>query len=282
MRLLSLVAVLLVSGCTTLPFVLSGNGVAIEAFESDFSDVFSGEQVDFTVKIKNIGSQLAKGGKIAFLGLEDWTSSFQRTCTFDALIAPTPSTEGQSFLCSIQFIAPEVPDLVSVTYHPSARVAYTYSTTTLQHITIASQEEALKIEKGGGSLTTDTATTTQSPIAITTEAQGPIRVFENSLTFPLTITVTNVGGGTVCNQDYNDCDNSILWNTLDITTTMAGTRISDCSQALSLSSGTNTITCDIPVSSLPTSGVVQRTIQVQSEYGYFVDKEITVAVKAKL
>jgi len=273
-----LVSILFVSGCTTLT---SGSGVVIEDFGPEFSSVYGKEPVRFDIKVRNTGSLDSPGGEVVVLGIGDWTQTFGQTCTIPNLLGVDQQTgmPGESFLCpTIEFIAPEVPQGIPVTYNPTARIYYTYSTITLKKITLGTREELKRMENSGGSLSADISTTTQSPVSITVETEGPIRVLTNSVSFPVKITVTNTGGGVVCKDDYKLCPNSHSWNILKIETKMNNAIVRECSKELTLSTNTNTIVCQAQIYDIPHTGILQKTISVESTYGYFLDKETSVTV----
>ncbi|MBI4021244.1 MAG: hypothetical protein HY369_03305 [Candidatus Aenigmarchaeota archaeon] len=270
MKALLLVAVLLVSGCTA-----SGTGVVIEDFVADFSTVFVKEPVGFQVQVRNTGSQDSPGGEVRLLGLDDWSGQAQ-PCTVPGLLAGPP---GEVFTCpTATLTAPDVPQGITVTYRPVARLAYSYTSTLLSQITVGTQDELRRIEQGGGTLPLDASASSASPILVTAKTQGPLRVFSGSVTFPLEITVTNQGGGVACKGDFTDCLDHQKWNALSFTTQIAGQKVDDCSRSLTITQGSNTIVCQATLTDIPSTGVLQKTISIQSTYGYFVDREIPVTV----
>ena len=77
--LLLLAVIMLSSGCV-LPAewpvdtrTTTGGGVVIEHFGPDFNEVRSGEEVVFTLRVKNTGSVMAQNGFAELLGLDpEW------------------------------------------------------------------------------------------------------------------------------------------------------------------------------------------------------------------
>jgi len=271
--LFPVLVVMLVSGCTTTP---SGSGVVIENFEPDFNDVFSGEKISFQVKLRNTGSVDAKDVQVKLLGLEEWDGS--KDCDVSgSLLAPSPTfgTTGEVHVCSFSVTAPEVPKGLPVTYQVTARVSYAYGSSTIKTINIGSQAELRMIENLGTALPSETTSITTSPVALNIINKGPIRVFAGSVTFPLEITITNVGGGVVCK---GDCSNNENWNRIEIQTYKGSEPVPGCTEEFTLFKGqSNTITCKANVDE-PEVGIVQQPIMVESSYNYFYDVMTSVRV----
>ena len=284
---LALFAILVISGCTT-PFPTGGGaGVVIEIFEVDFSDAFEGEEITFTVRVRNTGSIDANEVRVQLLGLgNEWGPGTEFFDT-DRLIAPSATfgTQGESRIWTFTRTAPGVPEGLPVTYTPTARVTYKYASTTIKTINIGSQDELRRIQNGGGALPSETTSTSSSPIILTVTNQGPIRVFGDagaSITFPLQITINNVGGGVVCTPN---CANSNYWDrfTLKTETGDGQQAQNECrTRDLILFRGqSNTITCKITVER-PPIGIVQKSITVEAIYEYQLDSTISVRVNPVL
>lgn len=272
---LTIVVILFVSGCVSL----GGGGVIIETFEPDFTSVFNDEPVTFRVKIRNTGSFPSPEGKVQILGLEEW-NPVSGACSYKELIAPQPpQTTGESKVCSFTLKAPSVPQGLPVTYQPAARLSYSYTSQSLKTVTIGNQQEMKRLENTGGPLATETSFQSASPITITINIKGPIRVFDNNIKFPLDITLVNNGGGTVCIRDYTSCRDNTNWNTFTITTKLGATPVEECSKAVTLFKGQSlSFTCQVPTGALPQTGIIKKTIVVESSYGYFFDTLTSVTV----
>ena len=163
-----------------------------------------------------------------------------------------------------------------MTYSPTARLIYYYSTDIVKSITVGSSEELARIEKGGGSLPLETQSSTTGPITITAQSKSPIRVFDSSFMFPLELTVANTGGGVVC---FPDCIEDTGRNRLMITAFIGEDPITDCTRELSLPrTQSNKIACEVRVER-PDIGLIQKTIRVHSDYHYFTD--LTTSVKVE-
>ncbi|MFQ5647747.1 MAG: hypothetical protein ACE5FW_00770 [Candidatus Aenigmatarchaeota archaeon] len=285
--------ILAVSGCT-LPGAgpaVTGNGVVIEAFESDFEQVYMGEPVKFSAKIRNTGSvDAGEGGRLVILGIDDWAEvSGDKEVDFGRLIAPDPErgTVGEGMSLEYEAKAPKVAQGLAMTYSPTLRLMYTYSSDIVKSLTIASQQELRAAETAGRPLPTEAVSSTQSPIALSIETKGPIRFWTdlNEVVFPLEIRITNVGGGIACEGRGTDCADSKNWNKLKIK--IEGTDLTlleECQkytnlEEVSLWRGqSNTIVCKAKISNLPQVGPVQKMIKVHADYGYLADSTTSVVV----
>jgi len=292
-----LILVLSVAGCTVPgTSTVTGNGVVIEAFEPDFPQAFAKESIQFQIRVKNTGSVDAEKVQAKLLGLEDWAKKTS-TCqdTLDStngikLLAPVPEqgVSGESESCIWTYTAPETPQGLSVTYNPHVRLYYEYKSNTVKSITFASQQELRNIESSGKALPAETVSSTNSPVSITIVTKGPIRFWTEggtgSVTFPLEIKIDNVGGGVVCSS-VDDCKNGRNWNKLKLTIKKSkGLESEDCKdyfngKEIELWRGqSNTIVCRVTVSELSTVGAVQRLVEAEANYGYFIDRSTSVTV----
>jgi len=218
---LPVIAILLVSGCTTAN-TASGNGVVVKAFAPDFSEVYSGEAVTFSLLLKNEGSAEAKNVHAELLGLdEDWCSKDGTKCGTSlggrlenwpnepeckyggegfSMPAPNPlqGTTGGSHVCTWTYTTPPLSKGFTITYTPVARVFYPYKSAVTKLITFGSNAELRRIQDSGGKLPIETTASTSSPIQLIIETKGPIRFWEGGVAFPLEITIKNIGGGAPC------------------------------------------------------------------------------------
>jgi hypothetical protein len=285
---LPVLAVLLISGCTVPGAATTGNGVTIDAFEADFSNVLSGEPIQLQSKVSNTGSVNARNVLTTIHGIseDEWDIQYPSLDTFD-LIAPSPAmgTAGGTKLEIFQMTAPDLPSGLSVTYNPTLRVEYDYRSTTIKSISLLPLAEARRLQQQGKTFSAETVSSTSSPVQFTITTKGPIRVFEENVQFPLEIQISNVGGGTVCLAE--GCANEDRWNKLIYRITgpggqeLSGLQLSDeCTgeRELSLFRGqTNTITCGVVITEQPDQPI-QKQIQVESEYSYFIDRSAQITV----
>lgn len=269
--------IVIFSGCTQ---VGGGSGVIIESFQPDFREVFPEEQVNFRVLLRNIGSVDARDIQVTLLGLEEWKNN-PSPCTEGVLLAPQQSiaSTGDTKSCQFSLRAPSVPPDIPVAYQATARVTYSYSSTFIKTVTIGSQDELRRIQDSGAALPSETAFATNSPLVIGVVNKGPIRVFEQSITFPVEITVSNAGGGVPCDPS---CQTNENWNKVRIAVSLGGDENflspSSCTKVITLFRGqSNTFTCHMTVEKPPV-GILQKTIKAEAEYKYFFDATTPITV----
>jgi hypothetical protein len=315
--ILLLLFLLPVSGCVFPGFNPSDSktppqtGVLIEDFSPDFQNVRSGEEVKFLLKVKNAGSVKAENGFAELLGIDQVWLNAQKTdisktgevfpdeeyCRYNAnkKITLLPEdleagTTGGGTTCTWKYVAPPVSAGLSIHSKPMARFYYSYNTSTVKTITIASREELKSFEEQGKPLPSESYSKTKSPISIDVETSTPIRTYTNKVEFPIVITIKNVGGGAVCMGNSVDCkkpggtEKNDNWNKFNL--------IINLPTGLSLSEGSCTskemivlvgndpqmISCRITAVISQQIGVAQKNIEVTAGYGYFIDKTTDVYV----
>lgn len=293
LALLPLALVILVSGCTAPGFTpVGGAGVVIEAFEPDFSQIYSTENVQLQLKIKNSGSVDATGVYLDIFGIDisdqGWKiQDLESTCKTGkeektTLLAPDPArgTGGGSKSCIFTYSAPtNIPEGLSMSFNPTVRVGYIYDSQIVKSLTLLPSEEARRLQQQGGTFPAETVSASSGPISLGITTKGPIRVFTDNIEFPLEITINNVGGG-VATTDTSD-DNPNNWNKIGLTILApSGFELTDCKkdQMVSLFKGqSNTITCNVRMTKAPTQPI-QVQFRVEASYFYFIEKSTTIQV----
>lgn len=183
----------------------TGNGVSVISFEPELSSVYSGEETAFRLKIKNMGSFEATGS--AKIELAEWGGdcSSNNEQQF-SLIAPNKEvgTEGEektfSWKCRAPDIEKEGSEGLHIPYEPRAVVTVQSARSiTSRSVTLVSTKELLDLKNSGNPLPSELVSKSVSPVDIDIKVEGPIRLMSetNSISFPVTITITNAGGGIV-------------------------------------------------------------------------------------
>jgi hypothetical protein len=314
---LSIFSIILASGCT-LPSITPfnsdtppGTGVIVEEFGPDFQNVNSGETVAFKLKVKNTGSVTAENGFAELLGLDQvWRraagttsnptgenfpdENYCRYTTRQIRLLPEDTNAGITggeTTCSWRYIAPEVLPGLSITANPRVRFYYTYKSTTIKTVTLVSKDELKTLQDQGKSLPTEAYSKTNSPISIEMEATTPIRTYSSSVEFPIVITVKNVGGGTVCLEESTNCkkEGGLMTNpdlyklklniVLPIGFQPAQGSCGTTEDILLVGGDPQTISCKIIADTSQYVGLVQKNIELNAKYGYFIDKASEVYVK---
>jgi hypothetical protein len=313
--------IMLFSGCTSIT-TASGKGVMVKEFAPDFSEIYSGEPVTFRLLLKNEGSVEAKGAHAELLGLdEDWCSSTggcrssgggrleklpnEPECQYEgggfSMPAPNPlmGTAGGTQICTWTYSAPVLDKGFTITYMPVARVFYSYKSAVTKLITFGSTSELRRMQDSGGTLPSETSSSTESPVQLSIQTSGPIRFWEDSVAFPLEVTITNAGGGIPCSSGAashdgmkdackagvsgEDAKNKVtLRITMDSMTKLMDEECQplESGKTISLLKSQNSFVCDIEASGL-SEIPSQRTIKVEAFYEYFTDTQTTIKVTGR-
>lgn len=309
-----IVAVVFASGCT-LSFNLGnynsntpeGAGVLIESFEPEFPEVYSGEDVRFTLKVRNSGSVKADGGFAELLGLDQtWLpgtnaqGEYQNEelfpnegeCKYSVrgitLLPADQATgiQGSDYICTWSYTAPVVPAGLYTDANPRVRFFYNYKSYAIKTLTLVPKDELRNLQQQGKSLPAEATSKSKSPIDMDITVSSPLRaagVSNEKIQFPVVIDVKNVGDGTVCTNAYS-CKASAPggpeWNRLKIIVQLPeGVSFKTCDSEMDVylnRGSTQTYTCLLEADQ--PDAIVQKTIRIDAEYGYFVDKTTTVKV----
>ena len=269
-------AVMLVisSGCVNLGGVSTtatfDNGVVIQNFEPELSSVYSGEDVRLQMKIKNLGSFDASGD--ATIDLSEWGcgSSGAAQKTF-SLLPPNAErgTEGGEAVILWTCTAPDIAEGLTVPYEARAQVEYPYQSVSSKTITLLPTSDLIALNNAGKPLPSEDETQSHSPVRVDVVVKGPIRISENNgqVIFPVTLKITNVGGGIV--QD----------GLIDLEvekTTGAITNMKDCDQQnLPLWRGqSQTVTCEMTANKV--TSMTQARIVATATYTYVISSSARI------
>ncbi len=277
---LAVISIILVSGCIGSASV-SGGGVVIEAFEPDFPQIYTGETVQFRIKMRNTGTVDATELKMEIFGAE-WIEKAEGCNQKPGkLIAASPDkgTQGETFNCYWTLKAEKglLPEGMIMTYYPIARVTYKYSSTAIKSVTIGTTDELRAIQDRGGALPAEAVSSTSGPVNIAINVKGPIRVSQTGeVTFPVEITFTNSGGGIVSKTESKDGYNYLAYSISadDFSIENCGT-----GEIYLFRGQSNTITCKFKTKSTLKYGLLQAPIKVHAkDYYYIIDKSSSVTV----
>ena len=209
------------------------------------------------------------------------------------LEAPDPSrgVDGEERFCTWTYMAPYLPKGADITYRPSLRVFYTYSTDVVKAVTIMTKDEMKNLIEQNNALLIDAQSSTSSPVRIDVKTSTPIRMYADSIEFPIEIDIENVGGGLTCIGQsrwdaIEDCRASQepekVWRKLQIEIEVDnGIELSEeCDGIIDIDmykGKKNTITCMATVDDIPAQRI-QKKITVHARYNYFIDQEIEITV----
>ncbi|MBI4176034.1 MAG: hypothetical protein HY518_02435 [Candidatus Aenigmarchaeota archaeon] len=276
----AILIILLVSGCTASQG--GTGGIAIKSFTPDIQQVFPGEKIRLQALIENTGSARARITEMKVLGLDGWNpQAVTSECTRGLELLPVRSgISGDTKVCIWEFTAPVVPDRINVDFRPTLRVYYSYSTDLVKNVNILPRQELVQLQSQGKPLPIDSVSGSVSPVTFSLEAQGPIRLAGSDVTFPVKITATNTGGGSVCLDDCTLGNQNIDAVSIRLE---SGMTLQDCQSPirLSLFKGSNSIQCKLTASGLDPGQVSQKQIELHSDYIYFADRETVITLTGK-
>jgi hypothetical protein len=269
---LVLPAVLLSSGCTNTGVNVFGTGMEITAFEPQLTNAYSGESVDFDVRVRNTGSFDADGK--AALSIGDWDCQPPGEAAFGALIAPSEErgTSGQETTLGWTCTAPTIGDEMTIDYEASVIVTYDYRSVTSNTVMLVPRQELIALRDAGKSLPSQLASASHSPVSVDINVAGPIRMSgeENSIEFPVNIVIENTGGGVV---DASSVDLKVEG--------LGGLTQKNCDyENLHLWRGTSQeITCTMGATSV--DAITEARIVATLTYGYSVSKTVQIQVAGR-
>jgi len=282
-RLLPLALVMLVlvtSGCVDIPGLggsagATGNGVEITDFQSDLDSVYSGESVNFQLKIQNGGSFDSDGD--AYLYLDEWNCQPGRKVPvhFDSLLAPDEErgTAGEEFVAMWKCTAPTIDKGLKVPYEARAEVWYDYKTISSKSVTLLPTADLIALRDSGQPLPSELISKSDSPLDVDVQIEGPLRVMRDtdSIEFPVNIIITNSGGG-VIEESSVELNLEALGGITIKSTDCDGT------QKLAMWRGkSQTVTCEMSATNVDV--ITQARIVATLSYGYTVSAQKSITVE---
>ncbi len=267
----AIIPVLLLSGCLQ-PAESGTSGLIIDVFEADEQVVLSGEDIQLQLKVTNTGNVQGRIISVQMLNIDpaEWQVK-QGSCRSlsESTLAPS---EFKS--CSITYKAPGVPEGLEAVYKPVIRVEYSYYSTAARSINLAPAAEMRRI-KSIESLQSS-STSTSGPVALSVEAKNPLSISSGVVSFPVKVSVSNTGGGTVCSSS---CYDKSSWQKLTVRLRLDKTMSSDCGTTLNLDltkGKDNQFVCLLKTAA--SENLVERVVEVRADYNYLVERELTVRV----
>ncbi|MBL7205967.1 MAG: hypothetical protein ISS36_00030 [Candidatus Aenigmarchaeota archaeon] len=206
---ISIIVVILVSGCTGIGGGSGGDGVVILDFKPDFSTIYSGEAIKLQLRAQNLGEIDAENVEVELAGikLSDWGGSgivFEKK-NLGKIIPYDPSNpDVPGGVRTTEWVlgAPSLEKGLQWTYTPIAMLSYDYKTRATKSITIVEQDELRRITQQGGSLPSQPTVVTKGPIGIEIRTGNYVKTssrFTQGRTydiFPIYVKITNNGAGT--------------------------------------------------------------------------------------
>ncbi|MCK4714478.1 MAG: hypothetical protein KAT35_02810 [Candidatus Aenigmarchaeota archaeon] len=298
--LLILSAVVLVSGCinTGGDGVAYGKGVIIESFESDMGSMAleSEDEVSLMLKVQNQGEVDAINVEAILIGIDlnEWGTGYSwtgDTKDLGTLLAADPqsNTEGQTKVVQWNLEAPVLPRGTEFTYEPRVRVFYDYQTKSNKPITLVDVDELRRIIQQGKTLAGDATRSSAGPLSVQIRTGDFVKTQNYDDPFPLNIFITNdlweSGGSVYEGSGYYGSYYDNIQYPVKIKITLpdgmsleSGEHCSTSGDWVNLWKGkTADLTCEIRIDN-PPEFRVEKLIQVELEYTFFMDASTTVRV----
>ena len=309
---LSLLAMVFVSGCIGQPPTPTGKGLAIKSFAPDFSEVRSGERVTLSSLVENLGEADATGVKAQLFGLNfvgEWKikdtniEPIRSIGTGSSILRKADTAlgiagENYEFTWNVQSPA----DMrVDNTYTANMRVYYKYNTYSTSILHFASYDylrsltsEQFNKEKSAAGVTSSVYS--KAPVSV--KLSGGSRPFVvyaesgSSDTFSVQIEINNIDTGNAFNKSapYPSIASgdlhkvNVTVNSHDLDLDCSNTLDSKSAGWVTLTKGTTkTLFCTATVLRDKIGNSIDYTVNVDLDYGYYVDSatKITVLKKAQ-
>jgi hypothetical protein len=314
--LISLLAIVLVAGCTipglnlggTTTIGTSGKGLEITTFTAEPTPVYSNARVRVTMEVENQGgTTVSKSKALVYLtgsnvdlGSGDdryWRSSDDEEYkTFDrdmraADVVKGTSADTKRFTWSLT--APALPAGQTRTDTFYGRTYCDYTTGVNGNVWVYTEGEADAAKASGRSLNLASFTSTSGPVGLSVKVSpDPVIYYSDTTggeTFSLYITVSNLASGTIYERgkDYSSTPFSIadtqynqVWVNVNPASGLNILNSPDCTGKQELPAGkSTTLVCDFTVSSPET--FKSYPITITADYGYFTERSATVVVQGK-
>jgi len=204
----------------------------------------------------------------------------------ERFLAPDPQagTTGESKTCVWKCFAPEdLPRNAKITFNPILRVYYAYESTIVKSATIVSEDELRSIQAQGKPLPNEITSLTGGPIKLSIQMRSPVKYVERTgkVTFPVSISIENVGGGVAC---YPNCNDPKNWDKVFLEIDPeSGMNLKDCDTGMfnevDLWEGrSRTVVCDGEMLIPQRINLLQKTLKIKARYEYFIDASTSLTV----
>ncbi|MBI4010289.1 MAG: hypothetical protein HY361_03835 [Candidatus Aenigmarchaeota archaeon] len=285
LQIFLLAAAVVLAGCIGQPTTTGGGGTAgliITSFSPELPEVEGGENVVFTMAVKNVGdvSVATSAAKIQILGLDDWavpSGSPGKTVTIDTDLRradPARGEEGEEFFKDTTLTAPQKD--TTITYTPTVRVLYPYTTTSTILLKFATREV---IKTDPNQQSTATIATTSGPFVVSVRGKLLTIKSGSNVEVPFQLEIQNVGGGRAFSGTGVDAASDEI-DKIKVTPTGSGATITcDPSGAdVRLIGGkSRVLSCRATFSTVPPA-TITATLDLELEYNYFIDTQTSVTL----
>jgi hypothetical protein len=267
--LILVVAVVVLSGCTSNPFSSgSGGAIAIRSFTISDTNVEPRSTSYLELTLENVGGKTARGVTINLMGLTDeWGIYPSRNIVMGDMAPKIRDQAGQKEVVTWTLTAPE-KDVKADNIPITAAISYNYDSSYNANFKVVSYDwYRLKNDKGGIS----SEGYTDGPITIRVTTQSS---YISGGRYPVIINIQNTGGGRVY---LGSISNQQDLDRMAVSVRGAGCR----NTAIRLADGKSaSIYCYIDAPGV--SGYKLYPVEVSATYSYFVDSTTTVTLMPKI
>ena len=303
--ILALIGVVLFSsGCVNLPWgnqgttTTGGYGLVVNYFEPDFSNLESGDDFQIEMEVQNMGGATAEDIYTYLYGItpSDWGLSESDLGKEIGNLEPPDENVGlPGEIDSVKWglTAPNIPEGITYTYTPRARVMYKYHTVATSVVTTLSRDEYSRLRQKNEVPSGQPQTTvSKGPLSVSVSARNPVILDSPEDTIRVIITVGTLGQGSVF--DYNkasdcggyegvaDINTTCGLNSLEMKIVAPGTTAKDCGaldnyRSVDLRRGQSlTYSCELDPGDITTRKDIPITVYLR--YGYMEDFSTTLTV----
>jgi len=282
--LASLLVVVFLSGCTfpgVGPARGAATGVIIKSFAPDISEIFSEDDVTFSLSVENVGGEDAYNVQARLFGLgTDWEFLSDKLQEIGYLERSQPEYKVPGGIGDAQWDITSPPGLkVDNTYTASTRLTYSYRTTALANIKIydseylrSNPEDAESIMKSSG---IESFTVTNAPITV--ELAGlarPLIKRAGTQEASITVLLDNIGQG----KPYDSTENDM---TITVVKVKAYETTCVRNQSVRLPrSGKKSVPCRFELPDV--EEFTTLPLEVELSYNYFLDDTTSIKVLKSL
>ena len=290
--ILPIIAVVFISGCTTNGDPMTfGDGVVIQAWESDFPRLYSGESIQFRLKVQNQGGTFAEDVETSIIDIDprEWNLKNSKD-SINQLIAPDSDTDtpGQTWTTIWTGEAPDFDKGSVVPRDVTVRVSYDYMQTATKSITLVDETELRRIIQQGGSIPISSDTSTSGPLSISVTTAPFARTAKTTDPIPINIKITNKlygnsGLPTVIPRTSSPRSPTGMQEPVYLEIEVPnGIRVKDCSTRdwyWMFEGKEADVTCRLEITDMPSSGErVNKIMRFHASYRYKLDATTTVTV----
>ncbi len=277
------VAVVFASGCIEFgeEEEPEGRALVVEVFEAIPDEVFSGDDFELVMDVRNMGDVVAENINPTLYSHGGATPDGD----FDEIAQlnpPTEEFEGEKATFQMSMRAPEIR-VTDETVTTEVRVPYEYGTEARILIPALSKDEhRIRVETGETVPGIETARVTQGPFTVRIEGPAPALIEQGDEEFRFYVHGNNVGGGTpYLTQGHPDPSRDEI-NMVDVDLELHGASlVNDCDGEVQVRGGNSfQMVCRAEIDSV--QDFQEIPIDISVDYGYRIRESTSLRVREDL